>query len=142
MSHDMLDAPRIIQAVPQIVASIRLRVPWGEMSQVMGPGIAELTAVVAAQGIVATGPWINHHFRRPTDAFDFEICLPAATVAQTVYHGPYDGLAAVWGELHAWIAANGHTAGLDFWETYAVGPVSNPGPSAWRTELNGPLVMA
>src|SRR5262249_60807271 len=113
-------------------------------------------ATLAAQGIHPAGRWLTHHTRRPTDVFDFDICvpvttpvapagrvkpgvLPAATVARTVYHGPYEGLAAGWGELMAWIEANGHTPREDLWEIYDVGPESGSDSSMWRTELNRPL---
>jgi effector-binding domain-containing protein len=123
----------------------------------MGPGLAELKAAVAAQSITPTGPWFNHHFRRPTDSFDFEICLPVAarvtpigrvkagqlpatTVARTIYHGDYGGLGSAWGEFEAWILANGHTPGSDFWECYVTGPEANADPATWQTELNWPLM--
>ena len=94
------------------------------MRNVMAPGITELMAAVAAQGIGPTGPWFTHHLRMDPATFDFEISvpvtapvaasgrvkaghLPATTVARTVYHGPYGGLGGAWGELDAWIAANG-----------------------------------
>jgi effector-binding domain-containing protein len=122
----------------------------------MGPGIAELMAAVAAQGIAPAGPWFTHHLRMDPATFDFEIGvpvtaqvaasgrvkpghLPATTVARTVYHGPYEGLGGAWGELDAWIAANGHTPGPDLWECYVVGPEANPDPANWRTQLNRPL---
>lgn len=52
----MLDAPQVIQIAPQLIASIPLCVPWEEMRKVMGPGLSELKAAVAAQGIATTGP--------------------------------------------------------------------------------------
>jgi effector-binding domain-containing protein len=90
------------------------------------------------------------------DVFDFEIGvpvktpvspvgrvqagqLPAATVARTVYQGPYEGLGSAWEEFVAWIAAEGHTPAADLWECYVAGPESNPDPATWRTELNRPL---
>ena len=114
-------------------------------------------ATVAAQGIATAGPWFTHHLRMDPGIFDFEICvpvtapvaatgrvspgqLPAAKVARTVYRGPYEGLGAAWGEFNAWIAAKGFTPGPDLWEIYVAGPESSPDPSAWRTELNRPLV--
>ena len=66
--------------------------------------------------------------------------LPAATVARTIYHGPYDGLPSAWGEFEAWIAAEGHKSATDPWECYVEGPHSSPDPSTWRTELNRPLL--
>ena len=153
----MIETPQVVQAAPQLMASIRLNVGWSEMRQVMGPGLSEVRAVAAAQGIAATGVWFTHHFRQPTDTLDFEICLPvaarvkpegrvkpgelpAATVARTVYRGGYEGLGAAWGEFTAWIRTNGHKANADFWERYVAGPESSADPADWRTELNRPLI--
>ena len=61
-------------------------------------------------------------------------------MARTVYHGPYEGLGAAWGEFMDWIAANGHTPADDLWEVYSVGPETSPDPAGWRTEFNRPLV--
>ena len=122
----------------------------------MGPGISELRATIAAQGIAPAGPWFNHHLRMDPDIFDFEISVPVTTpvvaagrvqpgqllarkVARTVYHGPYEGLPAAWSEFEAWIAANGHSPAADLWECYVAGPESNPDPATWRTELTRPL---
>jgi effector-binding domain-containing protein len=123
----------------------------------MGPGIGELMATITAQGIAPAGPLFSHHLRMDPDKFDFEIGvpvnapvtatgrvkpgqLPAIAVARTIYHGAYEGLGDAWGELNAWISANGHTACPDLWECYVAGPESNPDPAAWRTQLNRPLV--
>ena len=85
--------------------------------------------------------------------FDFEICLPvstpvapsgrvraaeldAGTVAQTVYHGAYEGLAQAWGELEAWLASEKLSTASDVWERYVVGNEAADDPAAFRTELN------
>lgn len=152
----MLDTPHVTRTAAQLTATIRLTIPRGEIRKVMGPGIGELMAAVAAQGIAPAGPWFTHHLRMDLDTFDFEIGvpvtapvvaagrvkagqLPATRVARTVFHGPYEGLGAAWGEFNAWIAAKGHTPGVDLWECYVAGPESNPDPATWRTELNRPL---
>jgi effector-binding domain-containing protein len=122
----------------------------------MGPGIGEVMAALAAQGIAPAGPWLTHHLRMDPATFDFEISvpvpravipsgrvkpglLPAATVARTVYHGPYEGLGGAWQELEAWIASQGRKSGPSLWEVYLTDPGGNPDPSTWRTELNRPL---
>ena len=152
----MLDEPQIIQTAAQLTAVIHLTIPRKEIQNVMGPGICELMAAVAAQGIAVVGPWFTHHLRMDPDIFDFEICvpvttpvaavgrvkpgqLPAARVARTTYCGPYEGLPAAWGEFMAWITAEGLTPRPDLWECYVAGPESNPDPATWRTELNRPL---
>lgn len=153
----MIDTPRIVRTAAQPTAVIHLTIPREEIRKVMGPGHQELMAAVAAQGIATAGPWFSHHLKMDTRIFDFEIGvpvttpiaaagrvqpaqLPAATVARTVYHGPYEGLAAAWGELDSWVAAEGHEPAPDLWECYAAGPESSPDPANWRTELNRPLV--
>ena len=61
-------------------------------------------------------------------------------VARTILHGSYEGLAAAWPELDAWIRAQGRQPGPSLVETYLTDPVSNPDPSTWRTELTRPLL--
>lgn len=153
---DTIAAPRILLAEAQLVAGIRLNVSREEIRQVMLPGLAELRDAVAAQGVAVTGPWFTWHLQRPAERFDFMIGLPVAapvrdagrvlgaerpamTVARTVHHGGYEGLAAAWGALEAWMTANGSRGGEGFWECYAVGPESGLGQEGWRTELNWPV---
>src|SRR5687768_14632768 len=110
----MIDPPHITQSAEQQTAFIHLTVPRSEIRVVMGPAIGELMAAVAAQGITPTGPWFTHHLRMDPDIFDLEVSvpvsapvtaagrvqpgrLPAARVARTVYHGPYEGLGDAWG---------------------------------------------
>ena len=152
----MIGTPQITQTAAQLTAVIHLTIPRGEIRNVMGPGLDELRAAIAAQGIAPAGPWFTHHLRMDPDTFDFEIGvpvtapvsgagrvkagqLPATAVARTVFHGDYEGLGAAWGEFDAWIAAQGHMPGADLWECYVTGPESSPDPAAWRTELNRPL---
>lgn len=153
----MIDAPQIVQTDAQPAAVIRLTIPRAEIRNVMGPGMGELMAAVAAQGISPSGPIFSHHFRMDPEVFDFEIgvpvsspvvatgrvkpgLLPGARVARTVFHGDYAALGAAWGEFGAWIAAQGYKAAPDLWECYIAGPESNPDPATWRTELNRPLL--
>jgi effector-binding domain-containing protein len=152
----MIEAPCIVATAPQPVAMVRLCVPWAEMRHVMRPGLNEIAQAVAHQGIAATGPWFNHHFRQPTDTLDFAICMPVAsdirpvgrvetglrpamTVVRTVMYGDYAGLGAAWGELRTWIVAQGHRIRPEFWECYVVGPETSTNPANWRTEMNWPL---
>ncbi len=153
----MIDTPAIVQTDARQTAVIHLTVPRAEIQNVMGPGIGEVMATITAQGIPPAGPWFSHHLRMDPDVFDFEVgvpvatpvtpagrvvpgTLPAARVARTVYHGSYDGLGDAWGELMAWIEANGHAQAEGLWEYYLTDPGENPDPATWQTELNRPLV--
>lgn len=152
----MIETPQIAQSPAMQTAVIRLTVPRSEIQQVMGPGIGEVMATLAAQGIAPAGPWFTRHFRMDPAVFDFEISvpvtrpvapagrvrpseLPAARVARTVYHGPYEGLGEAWGEFKAWIAKAGLKEAPGLWERYLTDPGANPDPASWRTELDQPL---
>ena len=152
----MIDTPRIVEVEPVLTAAIRLTVPRGEIQEVMGPAIAEVMETVAAQGVGPAGPWLTHHLRMDPEVFDLEVCvpvsrpvtpagrvvpsgLPAATVAQATYAGPYEGLSGAWGELMAWIAEQGRTPAPGLWEVYRINPANGVDPATWRTDLHRPL---
>ncbi|MCB1100316.1 MAG: GyrI-like domain-containing protein [Verrucomicrobiae bacterium] len=154
----MITTPQIVQTSAQLTACISLVIPREEIQTVMGPGIEELMKVVADQGIEIVGPWFTHHRRRPSETFDFEICVPvgaaviasgrvrpnelqAATVARAVCSGSYEGLGSAWSQLHDWITENGHAPAKDLWECYVAGPESSADPGDWRTELNQPIIQ-
>jgi effector-binding domain-containing protein len=153
----MIDTPQITESAAQPAAVIRLTIPRDQIQSVMGPAIGELMAAVSAQGIGPAGPVFSHHIKMDPAIFDFEIGvpvtkpvtptgrvqpgqLPAATVARTTYHGPYEGLGGAWGEFDAWIAVNDHTSAANLWEFYVKGPESSPDPANWQTQLNRPLI--
>jgi effector-binding domain-containing protein len=152
----MIDKPYIVKLAAQKTAVIRLTIPKPDIQKVMGPGYQELMAAVAAQGVEPAGAWFTHHLKMDPAAWDFEIGvpvrtpvtpagrvapgqLPAATVARTIYYGPYEGLPSAWGEFDAWIKAEGRALAPDLWECYVAGPESDTDSAKWRTELNRPL---
>jgi len=153
----MIDAPHITTIPARNTAMIHLTIPRAEIQSVMGPGLSEVKAVIAAQGIDITGPWFTHHLRMDPKVFDFEICMPvkspirpagrvvpgtvpAARVARTIYHGPYEGLGEAWGQFGEWVKAQGHTPAPDLWEIYTVGPESGASAAQWQTELIRPVL--
>jgi effector-binding domain-containing protein len=152
----MIETPQIMQTETKLTAVIHITVPRSKIQEVMGPGIQEVMATVAEQGIATTGPWFTHHLKMDPEIFDFDVgvpvkppvspkgrvrpgVLPASKVARTVYHGGYEGLARAWGEFQDWIRAQGHEQAPDLWEVYALGPESSPDPAQWRTQLNRPV---
>lgn len=161
----MIEPPEIVEANAQEAAVIHVTTPRDRIQEVMGPAIHEVIDAVSDQGVGPAGPVFAHHLSMPTDEFDIEVGvpvsapvtptgrvrlgqLPAATVVRTVYQGPYEGLPEAWREfgeraereLGQRIQAEGLRPGTTLWERYVAGPESSPDPSAWRTELNRPLV--
>ena len=152
----MIATPEIVTTAPQHFAGIRLLVPTSEIRQHMAAGCKEIAAALKSQGIRPTGPWFTHHFRRPSDTFDYEICFPVDTPVQpegrvqpgfwapthlvrTVYHGSYAQLARSWGDLHQWTTAQGLATREEFWEVYLVNPETEANPDNYRTQLNWQL---
>ena len=153
----MLEKPRITQTTTQLTAVIHCTIPKDEIRNVMGPGLGELLATLAAQGIKPAGPWFDHHFTISPDHWDFEIGVPvilpvvpagrvkpglrpAMKAAKTVLYGDYAGLASAWGEFMDWVETSGHTPASDLYQCYVTGPESSPDPTQWRTELIKPLI--
>ena len=148
----MIDEPQIIQTTARLTAFIPVVIPRARIREVMGPGLEELKATVAGQGIEITGPWFTHHRRLDPDVFDFEISVPVAapvsasgrvqggewpamTVARTVYHGGYEGLGAAWEEFDERVGTHDHVLMPDLREVYLVGPSTHPDSAEWQTEL-------
>lgn len=73
----MIDAPQIIQTAAQPTAISHLQIPEDEIQNVIGPGLQELMATLAAQDIKPAGPWFTHHRKMSPDAWDFEISVPS-----------------------------------------------------------------
>lgn len=153
----MIEEPQLVETEKQLTAVIRLKISADQMHEMMGPAISEVFEAIGAQQIEATGPWFTRYFRIDPEGMDFEVGvpvakpvtpvgrvqpseLPATLVARTVYQGPYEGLGEAWGQFDAWVAAQGHRPALTLWEAYLLGPEASSDPSAWRTELNRPLL--
>lgn len=152
----MIESPRILTTSAQHAAVIRVTVPRERIQHVVGPGIEEVLATVAAQGIEVAGAWFTRHLRIPGDTFEMEIgvpvarpvqpagrvvpvMLPAQRVARTVHAGCYGGLPQAWDEFRAWVEQAGHATRLPVWESYVLDPSTSADPARWRTELNWPL---
>ncbi|MDL2356831.1 MAG: GyrI-like domain-containing protein [Pseudomonadota bacterium] len=152
----MIDTPQIARSAPQRTAAIPVIIARNEIQQAFPPAVNELLAAMREQGIEPAGPLFSYHRKMPGAVFDMEIgfpvdddvtaqgrvvasALPATRVARTIYRGPMEGIGAAWGELKAWVAANGLTTQPFIWENYLVGPGDNADASTWQTELNWPL---
>ncbi len=153
----MIDPPQITYTQAQTCAIIRLTNPMADMTKVVPPAINELMSLVKAQGIGPASAWYIYVHKMEPARIDFEVGvpvtvpvkptgrlksggLPAAKVARTVHHGGYEGLAAAWGQLNAWIKANGHKPGDPVWDVYLAGPETGSDSTRWRTQLNRPLL--
>lgn len=149
----MLEPIQVLTTQAQKAAVICLSAHPAELPRVMGPAFPELLQAVAAQDVAPAGPVFSHFLKMTPELFEFEIGvpvasdiepagrvrpgqLPAATVVQTVYQGPYEGLPGAWGQFDRLVDEAGHQKLGELWEEYIYGPESSPDPATWRTRLN------
>jgi effector-binding domain-containing protein len=158
----MIEAPEIAQLPHQTAAVIHITCPREKIQSEVGPAIKEILAALAVEGQKPAGPMFMHHLTMSGAHFDVEVGfpigvslrtngrvktsgLPAARVARTIYHGPYEGLFTAWDDFGKRLA---HDKLVDpdvlspiatLWERYLIGPETSSDPSQWRTELNLPL---
>ena len=155
----MYPEPHILATADSVWLSLELRIPCDDISRHMDAGIQEVLAHLAAHGTAPAGPLTCRHFMRPTTEFHFRLgfplaagtsvpstdrlhvgTLPAGTLARAIHRGPYEGLPAAWGRLHA--ALPGLLAGTPgfipsglFRESYLTDPATSPDPATWETLL-------
>ncbi len=142
---------------PQPIASIRQRHATGEMPEFLGHTFDILFVRLGQLGIPSAGPpFVIYHEFGP-DTIDAEVCvpidevvassdsfmsreLPAVTVVRTLHVGPYEGLAAAYEAMTDWIRAHGTEAVGPVRERYLHGPGDGVVPTAYRTELEMPVI--
>ncbi len=146
----------LIETEPLAYAALHQVVPVAEIGQAMGAGIAEVVAAIKSQGLTPGAPWFTHHYHKPLETFDFEICFPvegefvatgrvypavwpAMRVARTVHRGSYGGLVPAWMALERWIREQELTPGTEFWERYTVTSSTVQDEAELQTELNWPV---
>lgn len=158
----MIEMPRITETEEQKAAVVRLTVSRAELPDAVPPALGELVSAIAAAGLEPQGPMFMHHLTTSEEQLNVEVGfpverpvpptgrvqpgrLPAATVARTVYQGPYEGLYGAWDDFGKQLESGGlldrwHMLPEEtLWESYLVGPETTPDASRWRTELNLPL---
>lgn len=152
----MISEPKITTTTARTAAVVHLNIPRDEIEQTMDPAIQEVLAAIASQGQAPQGALFAHHLTQSSDRFDIEVGfpvglpiaprgrvipgeLPGGLVAVTVYRGNYDGLFAAWTEFgrqaKRLMEREGLSRGDTLWESYVVGPESEPDPANWKTEL-------
>ncbi|MGN8027711.1 GyrI-like domain-containing protein [Microbacterium sp. 22242] len=147
---------------PAPLAVVRYdRLRLDRLGEVFDPAYAALGQAVEDGAIAVTGPALAIYHGDPMDVFDLEVGFPVVStsldplsidgvrieaselpsgpaLASTVI-GPYDGLGAAWGRLHAECAVQGHQPAGIWIEVY----VSDPRTTAaehLRTDLILPVL--
>lgn len=68
--------------------------------------------------------------------------LPEQRVAVGTLHGSYDGMGEVMEALGGWVPEHGLRIAGPMFNRYVVGPMENPDPAGWVTEVHVPVAQA
>jgi effector-binding domain-containing protein len=126
----MIDSPRLLDVAPIPTAVIRDRVPQRELSRFVPAACGEVWNFLKAagikggrhmalygdpQGMVEVGAEVPE----PFEGTERVQCsrLPGGKVVTVTHYGPYGGLGAAHGAIHAWLEEQGLEPGIS-WEIY------------------------
>jgi effector-binding domain-containing protein len=141
---------------PQPVVAVRVSVPVEAIPTVMGEIFDELFAYVGRAGLIPAGmPYARYH-SFGAEEVDMEVGAPLATPAQgegrvvsgelpggpvaaTLHVGPYDGIAAAYDAIAAWMHERGSDPAGAPWEAYCTDPSEVADPAEYRTEVFWPI---
>ena len=150
-----------------ITIAVRLETTQDQLAEVFDAEMPRLRAVRDDVGAQMAGAPFARYYHFGADRIDLEIGAPIAFVpaglqpisgrpdgiigsselpsgraAVALHRGPYDGLAATYDAVAAWIAAEGHTAGDGPWEVYLSDPREVADPADLLTEVVWPISPA
>ena len=145
----------IRQTTVQPTVALKMTRPVSQIGPAMAEAFPKLYQAVVSAGMEPAGEPLARYFDFGEESTTFECAIPvpraiAATgeiepstvgggeAAFAVHVGPYDTIGETWGQLMAWIAAQGRTAAGPNWEVY----VDDPGAvvaDQLKTELYIPL---
>jgi effector-binding domain-containing protein len=148
-----------VKSIPaQAVASVRDTIALGDLGQLFG----ELFGYLGQRGIAPTGApvGIYHSHEFSESAMDVEVAAPVAAeppsagrvsgrtlpavneMACVVHQGGYDTIGGTYGQVMAWIEANGYQVAGPTREVYIQGPESGDDASTYITEVQVPVVKS
>lgn len=141
-----------LEEVPAtMVATIRRKVPMGELPTFFGTAYEQVMAAVTQAGGRIGGPPFGWYHGLPTDLIDVSAGFPVVGDVHTpdggvrvherpagravtgMHVGPYDALPQTYVELEKFAAEQGVTPRGEMWEEYLSEPTGDP--SGWLTRV-------
>ena len=150
---------RITDHQEQQTAVVREQVAVGQLPEFFQRAFGAAMGQAQAQGLQVTGPPFGMYYGIPGETVDVEAgfpvsgsvsaadgviagTLPGGRVVEAMHVGPYDTLAATYGEVERWIDERGLRSQSLMWESYLTDPGEQPDPATWQTLLVVPLADA
>jgi effector-binding domain-containing protein len=142
----------------QITIATKVRSAPADMPSRVSAAIARVRRGLKAGSIAAAGPAYARYLRHDETSglFDLEVGVPVAAALQgygdiypaelpgrrviVVWHeGPYTTLGDSFAKLEALLIEQDLLPDGPAWESYVVGPESEPDASRWRTAIHQPI---
>jgi effector-binding domain-containing protein len=148
---------RLVEEPAHITAVVRTAVRMDAITAFFDHVFGDVVEVVQEQGLRIVGPPFARYLGPPADTVDLEAgfpvnrepvpardvvpgTLPGCTAYQVLHRGPYDGLAAAYGELARTVEQDPDaTPTGEMWEYYLTDPGTEPDPGNWLTRIVQPL---
>lgn len=141
----------------QAIVSIRNRRKQHDLPGFLQAAFPKLFGRLRALGVSPAGPPFVIYHEFGADDIDAEVSvpigepvaaagdigsrvLPATTVARTVHVGPYEELGDAYAAVTDWVRDHGFEGAGPIRERYLNGPGDGVTPSAYRTEIDLPIV--
>lgn len=141
---------------PAPAAVVRETVPVTDLPAFFGRAFGAAAAAAKSQGAEVVGEPFAFYNGAPTDVIDvsggFRVSaaiepagevvpmeLPGGRAVTTVHVGPYDSIETTYKKLHVWMSTKRLTPASRMWEVYVSDPMTEPDPSAWRTQIVWPV---
>lgn len=142
---------------PRAIVSIRDRRKQDDLPGFLTAAFPELLGRLRLLGVAPSGPPFVIYHEFGTQGIDAEASvpigepvaaagkiesrvLPAMTVARTVHLGPYEQLSDAYTAVSNWIRSHGYEIAGPVQERYLNGPGEGVASSAYRTEIEMPIV--
>jgi DNA-binding transcriptional MerR regulator len=138
-------------------AAIGAAVDHSEVAAWYGAAMAELDQTLGTAHLTPTGPcgglYDNELFtddrgnavvyvpvaNPPSSGRVRPFTVPAAELAISVHHGPYDDVDVTYGQLGTYVAEHALAVAGPVRETYLIGPGDTGDAASWRTEIGWPV---
>lgn len=143
----------------QLVVFVRGRTTREELPAFLGASFDRIVGELTHHGSAPNGETLVIYHEVGPDGIDCEVCVPvapdavvsgdlwrrivpAATVAETLHIGSYDGLARAYDAVAIWIRDHGLTGAGPARERYLEGPGEEVPEADYRTRIEFPVERA
>ncbi|MEZ5126615.1 MAG: GyrI-like domain-containing protein [Thermoleophilia bacterium] len=152
MAHDV----QVKEIPSQLALTVHAHASMATVAEALGEAFTSIMTAAEATGARYVAPPFALYPAEVTAEFEVVVCMPViagstpsgdvqleeipgGTMASTTHHGPYSSLGAAYGDLQAWMVANGKKPSGPCREVYLNEP-DKVSPEEILTEIDWPFI--